>query len=106
MHTGVIIHSKSEAIAAINGMPEKCFTDGVLMDVPKARRRSQAMKLKQIRVNLPADLQKRFAAQINRHVELLGKELGWTIMCMVLEFASNERLKALGEHEGYDDTGK
>ena len=102
----MITHSRDEAIAAIRAMPEKCFTDGLLMDVPKARRRSQAMRLKQIRVSLPADLQKRFAAQINRHVELLGKELGWTVMCMILEFATDKRLRALGEHEGYDDTGR
>lgn len=98
------LHSKAEAIAAINAMPDQCFKDGVFFDVPKARRRSQAMGLKQIRVNVPKDIQRRFAAQVNRFVELMGKELGWTVICLLLEYPTKERLIALGETEGYDPT--
>ena len=96
------IHSKADALAAINALSEKDFADGIFVDIPKKRRRAQAMKRKDIRIQLPADLQKRVATQVNRYVELLGKELGWTVIALLLEYPNDVRLKALGEHEGYE----
>ena len=94
------LHSKAEAHALIERMSEKDFQDGVVVDVPKKRRRAQAMGLKQIRINVPKDLQKRFATQVNRYVELLGKDLGWDLICSLLEHPVDKRLRVLAEEEG------
>ena len=96
-----IYHDRAELLRAIELMPDKNFADGVLTDIPKLRRRRQATgQIKYIRVQLPKDLQARACKQINRFTELLGKDLGWTVIVLLLEYPSNRRLLALAESEG------
>ena len=81
----MIYHDRESLIRDARILPESMFTDGVYIDCPKDRRRKQAMGTKRLQVNLPLDLQKRFAIQINRYVEALGKEVAWDRMCGLLE---------------------
>ena len=95
------IHSKADALAAINGLSEQDWKDGIFFDVPKKRRRKQAIgEIKYIKVQLPADLQRRVACQINRYVEIFGKDLGWSMVALMLEYPTNKRLIAIAEEEG------
>lgn len=78
-------HDPESMIADLKRLPASAWVDGVYFDVPKDRRRKQAMGQKRLQVNLPEDLQKRFATQINRYVESMGKEVAWDRMCSILE---------------------
>lgn len=78
-------HDREAMIADLRKLPQSAWVDGVYFDVPKDRRRKQAMGTKRLQVNLPLDLQKRFATQINRYVEALGKDVAWDMMCQTLE---------------------
>lgn len=81
-----IVHSREELDAVTRNLSERAFADGVLWDIPKARRREQAKNpQKQLRIGLEGDLKVRMAAQINRYVEKYGKQLGWDILIQRLE---------------------
>ena len=81
-----VVHSREELEAVVKALSEKAFADGVLWDVPKARRREQARNpQKQLRIGLEGDLKIRMATQINRYVEHYGKQLGWDILIRRLE---------------------
>jgi len=81
----VSYHDLPSMLNDLKRLPPSAWCDGVYFDVPKDRRRKQAMGTKRLQVNLPLDLQKRFAIQINRYVEALGKEVAWDRMCGLLE---------------------
>jgi hypothetical protein len=66
-------------------MPEGCFEDGVLIDVPKRRRREQAMSQKPFTIRWPRDLKKRFATQVNKFIENGSKDLGLDLLIRILE---------------------
>jgi hypothetical protein len=100
------IHSKADAIAFLDALSAKDYADGLYIDLPRKRRRAQAMGAKQIRVTLPKDLQARVGRQIDRFVRLLGKELGWTVIVLLLEYPSDKRLVALGEEEGREPSAQ
>jgi hypothetical protein len=81
-----VVHSREELEAVTRTLSEKAFADGVLWDIPKARRREQAKNpQKQLRIGLEGDLKVRMATQINRYVEKYGKQLGWDIILQRLE---------------------
>jgi hypothetical protein len=81
-----VVHSREELEAVTASLSERAFADGVLWDVPKARRREQAKNpQKQLRIGLEGDLKVRMATQINRFVEKYGKQLGWDVMIRRLE---------------------
>jgi hypothetical protein len=68
-------------------MSPRALADGVLIDLPRTRRRDQgANPQKQLRLALDGDLKKRFAAQIERYLEWYGnKGLAWDVMLKRLE---------------------
>ena len=78
----------------IRTMPEQNFTDGVLLDVPKRRRREQAMGTAAVRIQWPKEQKKRFATQYNRYVEILSKDIGIEVLLRKLEAPSDEELRA------------
>lgn len=81
-----IVHSKEELVAVANTLSERAYADGLLWDIPKARRREQAKNpQKQLRIGLEGDLKVRMASQINRYVEKYGKQLGWDVLIQRLE---------------------
>ena len=81
-----IVHSREELEGVLRNLSDRAFADGVLWDIPKARRREQAKNpQKQLRIGLEGDLKVRMAAQINRYVEKYGKQLGWDILIKRLE---------------------
>lgn len=81
-----VYHDKAEIIAQINSMAPRAFDDGVLIDLPRTRRRDQgANPQKQLRLALDGDLKRRMAAQIERFVERFGKGIGWELMLRRLE---------------------
>lgn len=81
-----VVHSREELEAVVKALSDRSYADGVLWDIPKARRREQAKNpQKQLRIGLEGDLKIRMAAQINRYVEKYGKQLGWDILIQRLE---------------------
>jgi hypothetical protein len=98
-----LLHSREEALQMIRTMPEGMFTDGLLLDCPKRRRREQAMNKRPMLIKLPPDQKKRLATQMNRYIELLGKDLGIEIMLRFIEGPTNVTLTAFGE-DGHEET--
>jgi hypothetical protein len=90
-------HNRQELLAEIQHMPEGCFTDGVLIDVPKRRRRAQAMTDAEVRIKWPKEQKKRFATQYNFYVETCGKDLGIELLLQQLEALDEEALRAKAE---------
>ena len=81
-----VVHDKEQLLGLVNALSERSYADGVLIDIPKARRREQAKNpQKQLRIGLEGDLKVRMATQINRYVEKYGKQLGWDILIQRLE---------------------
>lgn len=81
-----VVHDKEQLLGLVNALSERSYVDGVLIDIPKARRREQAKNpQKQLRIGLEGDLKVRMATQINRYVEKHGKQLGWDILIQRLE---------------------
>lgn len=81
-----VVHSREELEAVVRTLSERSYADGVLWDLPKARRREQAKNpMRQLRIGLEGDLKVRMATQINRYVEKYGKQLGWDILIQRLE---------------------
>ena len=93
----MIYHSREEALRELRNMPEKNFQDGLLLDVPKRRRREQAMGNGQVRINWPKDQKKRFAKQYNRYVEILTKDIGIELLLRKLEAPTDEELRKEAE---------
>ncbi len=94
-------HDRRALIYEIEHMPEGMFTDGVLVDCPKRRRREQAMNQRPMTIKWPKDLKMRFATQVNRFIELCSKEIGLDLMIRILERWSDEDItKAVeGQHD-------
>jgi hypothetical protein len=90
-------HSKEEFLRDVNALGPQAWIDGVYFDVPKRRRREQAMGTREVRIQWPKDQKKRFVAQYNRYVELLTKELGIDELLKRLEAPSDEELRKLTE---------
>ena len=81
-----VVHTRDELLAVCKTLSERAFADGVLWDVPKARRREQATNPQRpLRLGLEGDLKLRMATQVNRYVEKFGKQLGWDLMLKRLE---------------------
>lgn len=92
-----VVHSRSDAVRMIETMPEQCFVDGLLLDVPKRRRREQAMGTGMVRIQWPKEQKKRFATQYNRYVELFTKDIGIELLLRLLERPTDEALKEAAE---------
>lgn len=81
-----VVHDRDQLLGLANALSERSFADGVLIDVPKARRREQAKNpQRQLRIGLEGDLKVRMATQINRYVEKFGKQLGWDVLIQRIE---------------------
>jgi hypothetical protein len=89
-----LLHSREDALQMIRTMPEGCFVDGLLLDVPKRRRREQAMNTRPMVIKWPPEQKKRFAAQYNRFVEICTKDIGVEILLKLLEQVTDEELKS------------
>jgi hypothetical protein len=89
-----LVHSREDALQMIRTMPEGCFVDGLLLDVPKRRRREQAMNKRPMLIKLPPDQKLRMGKQMNRFIELCGKDLGMEIFLKLLEQVTDEELKS------------
>jgi hypothetical protein len=85
-------HSRDEALAEIRSMPEGIFTDGLLLDCPKRRRREQAMGKRPMLIKLPPDQKLRLGTQLNRYIERCGKDLGIEILLKLIEGPTNDQL--------------
>lgn len=95
----MVHHDKAELLKTIASMPENCFKDGVLIDIPKRRRREQAQGKRPMTIKMAADHKRRFGVQFNRFVEIFGKDTGIEVMMGLLEHPSDERLRALAQTE-------
>ena len=89
-----LVHSREDALQLIKTMPEGCFVDGLLLDVPKRRRREQAMNKRPMLIKLPPDQKLRLGKQLNRYIELCSKDIGIEIMLKLIEEPSDEALKS------------
>ena len=89
-----LLHNREEALQMIRTMPEGCFVDGLLLDVPKRRRREQAMNKRPMLIKLPPDQKLRLGKQLNRYIELCSKDIGIEIMLKLIEEPSDETLKS------------
>lgn len=81
----------------IRTMPEGCFVDGLLLDVPKRRRREQAMNKRPMLIKLPPDQKLRLGKQLNRYIELCGKDLGIELLLKFTELPTDEELKSYSQ---------
>jgi hypothetical protein len=93
----VAYHSKEEFLRDVNALGPQAWVDGVYFDVPKRRRREQAMGTREVRIQWPKDQKKRFVAQYNRYVEILTKDIGIEELLKRLEAPSDEELRKLTE---------
>jgi hypothetical protein len=89
-----LLHNREEALREIRNMPEQCFTDGVLLDVPRRRRREQAMGTRPMTIKWPVEQKKRFGKQYDRYVSICTKDLALEIMLKLLEEPSDELIKS------------
>jgi len=78
-------------------MPEQCFRDGLLLDVPKRRRREQALGTGMVRIQWPKEQKLRFARQYDRYVRIFTKDIGIEILLRKLEAATDEELSKEAE---------
>lgn len=87
-----LVHSRAELEAVTKTLSDRAFADGVLWDIPKARRREQAKNpQKQLRIGLDGDLKVRMATQIERYLEHYGnKGIAWDVICKRLEEPFND----------------
>jgi hypothetical protein len=92
-----LLHSREEALQMIRTMPEGCFVDGLLLDVPKRRRREQAMNKRPMLIKLPPDQKLRLGKQLNRYIELCGKDLGIELLLKFTELPTDEELKSYSQ---------
>lgn len=82
-----IVHSREELESVLRNLSDRAFADGVLWDIPKARRREQAKNpQKQLRIGLEGDLKIRMATQIERYLAHYGsKGVAWDVLIARLE---------------------
>ena len=92
-----LLHNREEALQMIRTMPEGCFVDGLLLDVPKRRRRDQAMNKRPMLIKLPPDQKLRLGKQLNRYIELCGKDLGIELLLKFTELPTDEELKSYSQ---------
>jgi hypothetical protein len=90
-----VFHSREEAKRCIETMPKQCFTDGLLLDVPKRRRREEAQGKREFRPRLAKDQQRRLVIQFERYISELTKDMGVELMLKLLERPATEDLKPL-----------
>lgn len=94
-----LIHSKEEALRIVQQMSDGMFADGLLLDVPKRRRREQAQGKRPMTINMPADQKRRLGTQINRYIEIFGKEAGIEMILHLIEHPTNEHLSSLADEQ-------
>lgn len=82
-----VVHDKEQLLGLVNALSERSYADGVLIDIPKARRREQAKNpQKQLRIGLEGDLKVRMATQIERYLGHYGsKGVAWDALLQRLE---------------------
>lgn len=86
-----VLHSKDELIAQIHSLSERALADGVLIDLPRTRRRQQGSDpQKRLVIVLDGDQKRRMGAQIERFVGNFGKLLGWDFILKRLEAPTTE----------------
>ena len=90
-------HDKETALAAIRTMNEGIFRDGLLLDCPKRRRREQAQNKRPMLIKMAPEHKLRLGKQMNRFIEIFGKDLGIEMMLKLLEHPTEERLRQLVE---------
>jgi hypothetical protein len=90
-------HDKKAAMAAISTMNEGIFKDGLLLDCPKRRRREQAQNKRPFLIKMAPEHKLRLGKQMNRFIEIFGKDLGIEMMLKLMEHPSDERLRELVE---------
>jgi hypothetical protein len=90
-----IYHSREMAIRAVKDMADQAFIDGLMLDVPKRRRREEAQGKREFRPRLAKEQQKRMVIQFNRYIETLTKDMGIELMLRLLERPATDDLKAL-----------
>ena len=99
-------HDRKALLYEIEHMPEGMFTDGVLIDCPKRRRREQAMNQRPMTIKWPRDLKMRFATQVNRFIELASKDVGLDLMIRILErWTDDDITKAVEGHNAGEQEG-
>lgn len=100
-----VFHSKDELQGVIGSLSERALADGVLIDLPRSRRRQQGSEPeRQVRINWPGDQKKRFAHQYDRFVERCGKEDGIELLLQQLESLTDAEIDMLHEDEhDFDD---
>ena len=87
-------HDREVLLGIVRSLPAKMLEDGILLDCPKRRRREQAMNLRPMTIKLPPEQKRRLATQINRFIELCGKDLGIEILLKLIEEPSNELVRS------------
>src|SRR5277367_3024985 len=92
-------HDREQAIREIRSMPEQCFVDGLLLDVPKRRRREQAMNKRPMLIKMAPEHKLRLGTQLNRFIELCGKDLGIELMLRIMERWTNEDIVKVREDD-------
>lgn len=90
----MVHHDKAELLKTIASMPENCFKDGVLIDIPKRRRREQAQGKRPMTIKMAPEHKLRFGKQINRFIEICGKDVGLEIMLKLLEVVSDAEIRS------------
>lgn len=86
-----VFHSKDELLTTIHGMSERALADGVLIDLPRTRRKDQGTNpQKRLVLMLDGDQKRRMSAQIERFVGNFGKGLGWDFILRRLEAPTTE----------------
>lgn len=92
-----VYHDRETFERETRSLSDKAFQDGVLIDIPKRRRREQAMGTGVVRINWPKEQKKRFATQYNRYVELFTKDIGIEILLRLIERPTDEALQEAAE---------
>jgi len=92
-------HSKEEFLRDVNALGPQAWVDGVYFDVPKRRRREQAMGMREVRIQWPKDQKKRFVTAYNKYVEVCGKDIGMELFLRQVEALSDEDLRRLADGE-------
>lgn len=91
----MIYHDRESALRDVRNMADQAFKDGLLLDVPKRRRREEAQGKREFRPRLAKDQQKRMVIQFERYISELTKDMGIELMLRLLERPSTEDLKGL-----------
>jgi hypothetical protein len=92
-----IYHDRDSLLRDIKNLPEGLLNDGVLIDCPKRRRREQAMNKRPMLIKLPPDQKLRLGKQLNRYIELCGKDLGIELLLKFTELPTDEELKSYSQ---------